>query len=65
MSNKMLGIALLIIGLGLAWWGYQQSESIGSQLAETVTGSPTDKVMMLYIGGAASFVVGLLMVLKK
>jgi hypothetical protein len=30
-----------------------------------MTGSPTDKIMMLYIGGAVSFVVGLLLVLKK
>lgn len=65
MNNKILGIALLIVGVGLAYWGYQQSGSIGSQLAETMTGSPTDKVMMLYIGGAVSFVVGLLLVLKK
>lgn len=65
MSNRIIGIALLVIGAGLAYWGYQQAESIGGQLAETLTGSPTDKVMMLYIGGAASFVVGLLLVLKK
>lgn len=65
MTNRILGVALLIIGLGLAYWANQQSGSITSQLAETVTGSPTDKVMMLYIGGAASFVVGLLLVIKK
>jgi hypothetical protein len=62
---KILGVALLIIGLGLAYWGYQQGDSISSQLAETVTGSPTDKVMMLYIGGAVGIVVGLLLMLRK
>ncbi len=65
MTNRILGVALLIIGLGLAYWAYQQSDSIGSQLAEAVTGSPTDKVMTLYIGGAVSFVLGLLLVFKK
>ena len=62
---KIIGIALLVMGLGLGYWGYQISESLGSQLTETMTGSPTDKAMMLYIGGAASFVVGLLLFLKK
>ena len=62
---KLVGIVLLIIGLGLAYWGYQASESLGSQLSETVTGSPTDKVMMFYIGGAVSFVLGLVLIVKK
>jgi len=62
---KIAGIALLVIGLGLGYWGYEISGSLGSQLNETLSGSPSDKAMMLYIGGAASFVVGLLLFLKK
>ena len=62
---KIAGIALIILGLGLGYWGYQISGSLGSQLTETMTGSPTDKVMWLYIGGAVSAVVGLLLFLKK
>jgi len=62
---KIAGIALLVIGLGLGYWGYEISGSLGSQLNETLSGSPSDKVMMLYIGGAASFVVGLLLFQKK
>ena len=64
-TMKIIGIALLIVGLGLGYWGYQISGSVGSQITETLTGSPTDKVMSLYIGGAASFVVGLLIFYKK
>ncbi len=62
---KIIGIALLVVGIGLGYWGYQISESIGSQLTETFTGSPGDKVMSLYIGGLASFVVGIYLFLKK
>jgi len=64
-TMKIIGIALLVVGLGLGYWGFQISGSFGSQISETMTGSPTDKVMLLYIGGAACFVVGLLMFLKK
>jgi len=58
-STKMIGIALIVLGLGLAIWGYQLSGSVGSELTQAVTGSDTDKVMTLYITGAVSFVVGI------
>ena len=64
-TMKLIGIALLVVGAGLAFWGYQLSESVGSQITHTVTGSYTDKVMTLYIGGAACFVVGLFLTIKK
>ncbi|TQV88448.1 DUF3185 family protein [Aliikangiella coralliicola] len=64
-TNKMISIALIIVGAGLVYWGYQSSGSIGSQLSQTFTGSHSDKVMMLYIGGAASLVVGLYLFFKK
>lgn len=64
-NNKIIGIILLVAGAGLAFWGYQLSGSVGSQLSKTLTGSFTDKVMILYISGAASFVVGAYMLSKK
>jgi energy-converting hydrogenase Eha subunit C len=63
--KKIIGLALLVIGVGLAIWAYQMSGSIGSQLKEAFSGAPTDKVMLLYIGGAASGVVGLFLIIKK
>jgi hypothetical protein len=62
---KILGIALIVIGAGLLWWGYQLSESIGSQLTETISGSMPDDVMIRYISGAVSLAVGLYLLLKK
>lgn len=64
-TTKILGIALVVIGLGLAFWGYQLSGSIGSQITQVVTGSDTDKVMTFYIGGAVSFVVGIYLFIKN
>ncbi|PHQ58018.1 MAG: hypothetical protein COA29_02220 [Porticoccus sp.] len=62
---KIIGLILLVVGAGLALWGYQLSESIGSEITQAVTGSETDKVMTLYIAGAASFVVGLYLFIKN
>ncbi|WP_024851244.1 DUF3185 family protein [Hydrogenovibrio kuenenii] len=64
-TKKIMGLILLIIGLGLAVWGYQLSDSVGSQITQAVTGSDTDKVMILYIAGAVSFVVGIYFYIKK
>ena len=64
-NNKIIGIVLIVLGAGLAFWGYDISGGFGSRVTQALTGSPTDKVMMLYIGGAASFVVGLYFFIKK
>ena len=64
-AMKIMGIALVVIGLGLAFWGYQLSGSVGSQITQAVTGSDTDKVMTFYISGAVSFVVGIYLFITK
>lgn len=62
---KILGVVLLVLGVGLAIWGYQLSGSVESQVTQAVTGSDTDKVMTLYIMGAVSFFVGIFLFIKK
>lgn len=64
-STKIISIILMVVGAGLALWGYQLSGSVGSQLTQAVTGSDTDKVMTFYITGAVSFVVGIYLFAKK
>ena len=64
-TMKIIGIVLVVLGIGLAIWGYQLSGSVGSQITQAVTGSDTDKVMTFYIAGAVSFVVGIYLFLKK
>ncbi|HKJ52953.1 MAG TPA: DUF3185 family protein [Gammaproteobacteria bacterium] len=64
-NKKLIGLVLTVVGIGLAIWAYRMSGSFGSQLNEAITGSQGDKVMMLYIGGAACIVAGLFLALKK
>ncbi len=64
-STRILGIALVAIGVGLAFWGYHLSDSVGSRISHTLTGSYTDKELTFYIAGAASFVVGLFIAMKS
>ena len=62
---KVIGIALIVIGAGLIVRGYQLSDSIGSRLTETLSGSMPDDVMIRYIAGAASLAVGLFVLLRR
>ncbi|MCG6891521.1 MAG: DUF3185 family protein [Gammaproteobacteria bacterium] len=57
-SKKLFGIALLAAGAGLAIWGLQKSEGLQSQLSTAFTGSPTDNVMVLYIGAVVCIAIG-------
>ncbi len=59
---KIIGIVLMVIGLGLALWGYQLSGFVGSKI---MTGSDTEKIMSFYITGAVSFVVGTYLIMNK
>lgn len=64
-NKKVLGIILLVVGAGLAFWGFQMSGSIGSKITRAISGSDTNRVMFAYIGGAASFAAGLFLLVKK
>lgn len=62
---KIIGAALIILALGLGYTGLQESQSVASQVSEAVTGTGTDRSISLLIGAAVSFVVGLLLLLKR
>lgn len=64
-QTKILGIALLVVGLGVLFWGYQESQSLGSQMNELVGGSPSDAVMIKYIAGAAAATVGAFLMIRR
>ena len=52
------GIVLIVVGLGIAYTGYDMSTSAGNQLGAALKGSPTDSVMIRYLLGGASAAVG-------
>ena len=64
-NNKMISLALMVVGVGLAFWGYQKSGGLDSKITSALTGSHTDNVMMLYISGAVCLAVGLYLYFKK
>ena len=64
-SNKIIGLILIVAGAGAAFWGYQMSGSVGSQLGSALSGAPTDAVMYRYVGAGVLAVVGALLAFRK
>jgi len=65
LPKKTAGIALLVIGAGLAFWGTQKSEGLESKLSTAITGSYSDNVMILYIAGAVCAAVGAYLLVRN
>lgn len=63
--TRLVGIALIVVGAGLIYWGYQLSDSIGSRVAETISGSMPDEVMIRYIVGSVGVAMGAYLFLKR
>jgi len=62
-TKRIVGIALLVIGLGLLFFGFQATETFTEQVHETFTGRFTDETTWYLIGGAAAAIVGLVLLL--
>jgi hypothetical protein len=60
-TQRLLGAALLVIGVILLIVGISSSDSLADQVSETFTGRFTDKTMWYIVGGAAAAVVGLVL----
>jgi len=64
MPNKAIGLALLVIGVILLIFGINASDSVGSEVKEAFTGTPTDKSIWMIVGGALLGVLGLVAVTR-
>lgn len=63
--KKILGLAALVAGAILLYFGYTEYNSNASQVTELVTGNPTDNAIWYLVAGAVAAVVGLGLLLKK
>lgn len=63
--KKMISAGLLVGGLILLYFGYQEYQSLSSEVEELFTGSPDSKALWMMIGGAAAAIAGIVGLAKK
>jgi hypothetical protein len=63
--NKIVSIALLVGGVELLIVGISATSSLRSDVLRFFSGSPTDNVVWMLIGGAVAAVVGLVLTLRN
>jgi uncharacterized membrane protein len=59
-SQRLLGLALLVVGGLLLYFGLHATDSVSESVKEGVTGKYTDKTTWYIIGGAVTALIGLL-----
>lgn len=64
-NTKLFSIILIVVGAGVAFFGYQQSQGVGSQLTNAFSGSYSNEVMIMLISGGVCLVAGLYLFFKK
>lgn len=56
--NKIVSLVLLVVGAILLIYGLSASDSLASEVSETVRGTPTDRTMLLVIVGSVGVLAG-------
>lgn len=56
---KAISIALIVGGVVLLYFGGQAFNSVSSEVSRVFTGSPTNKAIMLIVGGVIATIAGL------
>ena len=57
-GQRAIGIALLVGGVILLYFGMNESDSFASEVSEVFTGSPTDRSIWMMVLGAVAAVAG-------
>ena len=60
--QRILGIVLLVVGVAVLIYGMNASHSMADRMSDTFTGRFTEATTWYIIGGAASGLLGLLLV---
>ncbi|MFC3093899.1 DUF3185 family protein [Alteromonas sediminis] len=62
MTNKVIGLVLIIIGIALAIWGYNIYDSASAQIGRALSGDTPIEAWAGMVGGAICIAIGVLRV---
>lgn len=64
-QKSMIGVALLVGGLILLFFGFNATQSAGEEISEALTGRYSDNTMFYLIGGGIAAALGAVMLFRK
>jgi multisubunit Na+/H+ antiporter MnhB subunit len=62
--NNVIGLAIFALGVVLLIFGFNESQSFGSEVSRFFTGNPSDRSMWMIVGGAVAVVAGLVLAVR-
>ncbi|MDH5408379.1 MAG: DUF3185 family protein [Gammaproteobacteria bacterium] len=65
MPQAVISLALIIAGVYLIIWGYNESRSLGSHVTRFFSGNATQETMIYYISGTVCLILGVLGLTRK
>ena len=63
--NRIVALALIVIGVVLLYLGYQSSQGLDDQVSEALTGNFTDETIFYWVGGAIAAILGVVMLRRR
>jgi hypothetical protein len=63
--QKISGLICLVVGGLLIYWGYNMSQAAVGKINTFFNGTPGDKPMLCYVGGAILLLAGIGQVARK
>lgn len=59
MNSKVIGVILIIVGVALAYWGYDVYDSASSQISRAFSGDTPLEAWAAMVGGVICVVIGI------
>ena len=63
-TMNIVGLAIFALGIVLLIFGFNESQSFGSDVSRFFTGNPTDRSMWLIAGGGVAVIAGMVLALR-
>jgi len=63
-TMNIIGLAIFALGIVLLIFGFNESQSFGSDVSRFFTGNPTDRSMWLIAGGGVAVIAGMVLALR-
>jgi hypothetical protein len=64
-QKRVVGVVLIVVASVVGFWGYQQSQTIASQLGGVLGNSMPKEVLLAYVASVLSMLTGLWLTIKS